>query len=102
MKLGRNDPCHCGSGKKYKHCCLGGAAKIHGEIADEFSQAMAMNPNLNMDEMNALLNHKMTQRNNSPIADFCGLSSAQMSSWLYAPFSTLSGVTIHTPADLSA
>ncbi len=23
MKLGRNDPCHCGSGKKYKHCCLG-------------------------------------------------------------------------------
>jgi hypothetical protein len=20
MKLGRNDPCHCGSGKKYKHC----------------------------------------------------------------------------------
>ncbi len=23
MKLGRNDPCHCGSGKKYKKCCLG-------------------------------------------------------------------------------
>lgn len=22
MKLGRNDPCPCGSGKKYKHCCL--------------------------------------------------------------------------------
>ncbi len=21
-KLGRNDPCHCGSGKKYKQCCL--------------------------------------------------------------------------------
>lgn len=20
--LGRNDPCHCGSGKKYKACCL--------------------------------------------------------------------------------
>ena len=20
-KLGRNDPCNCGSGKKYKHCC---------------------------------------------------------------------------------
>jgi len=20
-KVGRNDPCHCGSGKKYKHCC---------------------------------------------------------------------------------
>ncbi len=22
-KLGRNDPCHCGSGRKYKHCCMG-------------------------------------------------------------------------------
>lgn len=21
-KVGRNDPCHCGSGKKYKKCCL--------------------------------------------------------------------------------
>ncbi|MEK6867634.1 MAG: SEC-C metal-binding domain-containing protein, partial [Nanoarchaeota archaeon] len=21
-KLGRNDPCYCGSGKKYKKCCL--------------------------------------------------------------------------------
>jgi len=20
---GRNDPCHCGSGKKYKNCCQG-------------------------------------------------------------------------------
>jgi hypothetical protein len=20
--LGRNEPCHCGSGRKYKHCCL--------------------------------------------------------------------------------
>ncbi|HEX6973159.1 MAG TPA: SEC-C metal-binding domain-containing protein [Vicinamibacterales bacterium] len=19
---GRNEPCHCGSGKKYKHCCI--------------------------------------------------------------------------------
>lgn len=22
MKIGRNDPCHCGSGQKYKKCCL--------------------------------------------------------------------------------
>ncbi len=24
VKTGRNDPCPCGSGKKYKHCCLKG------------------------------------------------------------------------------
>lgn len=23
MDIGRNDPCPCGSGKKYKRCCLG-------------------------------------------------------------------------------
>lgn len=23
MKVGRNDPCACGSGRKYKTCCLG-------------------------------------------------------------------------------
>ncbi|MFQ5796612.1 MAG: SEC-C metal-binding domain-containing protein, partial [Candidatus Bipolaricaulia bacterium] len=22
MEIGRNDPCPCGSGKKYKKCCL--------------------------------------------------------------------------------
>ena len=22
LKVGRNDPCPCGSGKKYKQCCL--------------------------------------------------------------------------------
>lgn len=27
MKIGRNDPCHCGSGRNYKHCCL-----VMGEI----------------------------------------------------------------------
>ena len=26
MKTGRNAPCPCGSGKKYKHCCLHKAA----------------------------------------------------------------------------
>jgi hypothetical protein len=35
-KTGRNDPCHCGSGRKYKKCCeagdRGGAAKNHALI----------------------------------------------------------------------
>lgn len=25
-KIGRNDPCPCGSGKKYKQCCLKGSS----------------------------------------------------------------------------
>ncbi|KJE76081.1 anaerobic sulfatase maturase [Ferrimicrobium acidiphilum] len=28
--VGRNDPCGCGSGRKYKHCCLRGASSAPG------------------------------------------------------------------------
>ena len=28
-KIGRNDPCPCGSGKKYKNCCLGKEEHIY-------------------------------------------------------------------------
>ncbi len=31
MKIGRNDPCPCGSGKKYKKCCLGKEAGAEPE-----------------------------------------------------------------------
>ncbi len=36
-KVGRNDPCTCGSGKKYKQCCLknkipGGGRKFSAKI----------------------------------------------------------------------
>jgi len=37
-KVGRNDPCPCGSGKKYKRCCLGSsstAAAAAGFTADD-------------------------------------------------------------------
>lgn len=32
-KIGRNAPCPCGSGKKYKHCCLGKAAPVGAQQA---------------------------------------------------------------------
>ena len=31
-KIGRNDPCPCGSGKKYKKCCLGQSRKKHWSL----------------------------------------------------------------------
>jgi hypothetical protein len=45
-KIGRNDPCPCGSGKKFKKCCestmLGGrfkATKIDAESAPQVRQS---------------------------------------------------------------
>ena len=29
MKIGRNEPCPCGSGKKYKKCCLNKSVTSH-------------------------------------------------------------------------
>lgn len=35
-KIGRNDPCPCGSGKKYKHCCHD--KEVHSSIPDAWGQ----------------------------------------------------------------
>ena len=36
-KTGRNDPCPCGSGKKYKHCCL---QREETQVASDHSEAV--------------------------------------------------------------
>jgi hypothetical protein len=33
MKIERNAPCHCGSGKKYKKCCMAKSAQISSSTA---------------------------------------------------------------------
>jgi hypothetical protein len=43
MKIGRNDPCPCGSGRKYKQCCLTKDAKAESE-AIEIARRRAENP----------------------------------------------------------
>ena len=101
MKVGRNDQCPCGSGKKYKRCCMDAAAKQHTEVIDDISQTMAMNPNLSMDDLNLVIQRKTAERNNRPNEDFCGLTPTQMANWLYAPFGELKDVNITTPEDLA-
>src|SRR5271155_823281 len=55
VKPGRNDPCPCGSGKKYKHCCLRAAISSSDSpqalawrrvrrALDEFAMASTMLP----------------------------------------------------------
>lgn len=49
MKIGRNHPCHCGSGIKYKKCCLNSGEKIElgrqlhlkGKNAEDFVYELA-------------------------------------------------------------
>ncbi|WP_418357923.1 YecA family protein [Shewanella basaltis] len=102
MKLGRNDPCHCGSGKKFKRCCMNSVAKQHAQVFDDVEAMLAMNPKLSLDELNAALQHNVQERNNQPHPDFCGVTPAQMANWLYAPFDELQWVSISTPDFLSS
>ncbi|WP_299010374.1 SEC-C metal-binding domain-containing protein [uncultured Shewanella sp.] len=102
MKLGRNDPCPCGSGEKYKRCCMDSMSKQRADIIDELTQITAMNVNLSIDELNVVAQHKAAEYNHRPNDDFCGLSPAQMSNWLYASFGELENVTLCVPEDLSA
>ena len=101
MKLGRNDPCSCNSGKKYKRCCMDSASKQHSEVFDEIAHTIAANPDLSLDEMNLIAQHKISGINNSSLDDFCGLSANQMDNWLRAPFNELAGVTISIPNELT-
>ena len=101
MKIGRNDPCPCGSGKKHKQCCLNGASKQSQAVADDLKKILAMNPDLTIDELNLVAKQRVNESNNRPIDDFCGLSPTQMSNWLYGRLDELQDVTVSTPDDLS-
>lgn len=105
-KIGRNDPCPCGSGKKYKQCCLDAVKDLADSLNKDALEAIAMNPNLTIDELNVILQHQTDKVNASPIDDFCGLSPLQMKNWLNITYerSDLSGIdnlTIQTPDDLT-
>lgn len=102
MKPGRNELCPCGSGKKYKRCCMNGISKQHASMLDDIEQVAVMSPNLSLEELSIVAEQKMKAANERPHPDFCGLSPTQMYNWLYAPFKELEWVTVHTPDDLNA
>lgn len=57
QKIGRNDPCPCGSGKKYKHCC--------GPLA-EFTD-ISVDPFIRYSEIMTALKLKLEQANQQDI-----------------------------------
>ena len=84
MKTGRNDPCPCGSGKKYKHCCLSPASVVNDELKD----LLAGQEFDSIDDVQALADQFMQQKNQLPQDDFQGLSPEQVHRMLHFPFDT--------------
>ena len=63
-KIGRNDPCPCGSGKKYKHCCL--RADEYRDFSAGSERVLLQSSDLNAPKLTAYLeSHNVT-----PILDY--------------------------------
>jgi hypothetical protein len=92
-RTGRNAPCPCGSGKKFKHCCLGRENATpfgHGAPAPSqaLREALQGQEFHSQEEAQAFANEHMRQQNQRPLDDFDGLSPDQMAGMLNRPFSS--------------
>ena len=98
MKIGRNDPCPCGSGRKYKNCCHDRQVSGHPpsearEVLDELGQMIKGQSFASLEELQAFTDRFMRQRNQAPLDDFQGLSADQMHRFLHFPFDSPELVT---------
>jgi len=91
--IGRNDPCPCGSRKKFKHCCLGkenSTASSHGTagMSEALRKALEGRQFSSLEEAQAFLNQITQQQNRQPLDEFHGLSPEQMHQILNFPFAS--------------
>lgn len=89
-KIGRNDPCPCGSGKKYKHCCLGKTDEPSKEnkaqqVLEEMLEALNSREFDSPEEAQRFLDQFTESKNRVPQLDFLGLSSDQVYRMLHHP-----------------
>ena len=84
MKTGRNDPCPCGSGKKYKHCCL----SVSRAVSDELSDLLSDQEFGSIEELQAATDSLMAKQNQKSQDDFLGLSSEHVYKMLNFPHDT--------------
>ncbi len=106
MKIGRNDPCPCGSGVKYKKCCAGKQEAVEqpsgmSEVMSELRELLKGQSFGSLEEANAFLSRHMQQRSQAPIDDFHGLSPEQMHRFLHFPFDTPALITFPSRLDIT-
>jgi hypothetical protein len=90
-KVGRNDPCPCGSGLKYKKCCfLRGGFSEESNLASEalgtIKKEIGENFSGSLDELRDKIQLQQERMNRKSLEDFHGLSAEQMQSVLRSPF----------------
>ncbi len=91
--IGRNDPCPCGSGRKFKKCCLGKLDSLPSDpgadgASTDLRQALDSREFNSMSEVEAFVGRHTQQQNQRPLDEFQGLSPEQMYRMLHFPFAT--------------
>lgn len=90
QKIGRNDSCTCGSGKKYKRCCGADvrtfAESSQGSLSEQLAEAIQSSNVSTIEEANVIAQRISATHNARPRHEFLGLSPAQMAGILYKPF----------------
>lgn len=91
--IGRNDPCPCGSGKKFKHCCMGkenNTASGHGAgvMSELLRKALESGQFNSLEEAQTFLDQYTQQQNRRQLDEFHGLSPEQMHQMLNFPFAS--------------
>ncbi len=88
-KIGRNAPCPCGSGRKYKHCCAGKAAEPEGPVPP-LGQSWTSTPSDpdELEDFRRFAEEAMAAINQAPLEDFAGLSPSQVHALNRMPFDT--------------
>jgi len=93
-KIGKNDPCPCGSGKKYKNCCLGkqdqkSEKNLAQQVMEEIREQLNNREFESLEEANEFVGHFMERKQAVPQIDFLGFSSEQIHRMLHHPLETL-------------
>ena len=93
MKIGRNEPCPCGSGKKFKRCCMlvdNPASVVSDDLKDFLGNVEANS----LEEVQAMAEQFMQQKNDAAQDDFLGLTPEQMHLVLHFPCEPSSWFTL--------
>jgi len=87
IKINRNSPCPCGSGKKYKKCCLltqsNERSSLASEVNEELSAFLSQFEGESLEQLQSLTDQFMHAKNDAPIDDFLGLSSEHVHQLLH-------------------
>jgi hypothetical protein len=66
-------------------------------LAGELQNVVAMNPDLTLDDLQVVIEHKVQQKNNQAVEQFCGLSPDIMDSWIQDDCLNASHISINKP-----